>query len=76
MKLTVVTPQAVVVDENVSSIRAEDASGSFGILDRHADMLTALEVSVLIYRDRGGREQFVAVRGGLLTVTGRAGSRC
>ena len=66
------TPQAVVVDEDVGSIRAEDGSGSFGILDRHADMLTALDVSVLVYRDRSDREQFVAVRGGLLTVTGRA----
>jgi F-type H+-transporting ATPase subunit epsilon len=72
VRLSVVTPQAVVVDEDVGHVRAEDESGSFGILDRHADMLTALAISVLVYRDRSGREHFVAVRGGLLIVTGRS----
>jgi F-type H+-transporting ATPase subunit epsilon len=72
VRLSVVTPQAVVVDEDVVFVRAEDETGSFGILDRHADMLTALAVSVLVYRDRGRREHFVAVRGGLLTVSGRS----
>jgi F-type H+-transporting ATPase subunit epsilon len=72
VRLVVVTPQAVVVDEDVVHVRAEDASGAFGILDRHADMLTALVVSVLAYRDRDRHEHFVAVRGGLLTVTGRS----
>jgi F-type H+-transporting ATPase subunit epsilon len=64
------TPEALVVDSDVVHVRAEDESGAFGVLDRHADLITALTISVLVYRDREGREQFVAVRGGLLTVTG------
>ena len=71
MRLVVVTPQVVVVDRDVVHVRAEDESGAFGVLDRHADMLTALTVSVLVYRDLDRSEHFLAVRGGLLTVTGR-----
>jgi F-type H+-transporting ATPase subunit epsilon len=71
VRLVIVTPQSVFVDEDVAHVRAEDDSGAFGILDRHADMLTALTVSVLVYCDRHGNEHFVAVRGGILTVSGR-----
>jgi F-type H+-transporting ATPase subunit epsilon len=70
VRLVVSTPEAVVVDREIAHVRAEDRSGAFGILDRHADLITALAVSVLVARDRDGRERFVAVRGGLLTVTG------
>ena len=72
MKLTILTPTAVVADvDPVYLVRAEDPTGSFGILPRHADLLTVLAVSVLVYRDAENRERFVAVRGGILTV--RAG---
>ena len=70
MRLLVMTPQSVVVDRDVVHVRAEDESGSFGVLDRHGDLLTALTISVVVYRDQDRREHFVAVRGGLLTVTG------
>jgi len=71
MRLTILTPQSVLVDEPVRHVRAEDASGAFGILHGHADMLTALDVSVLVYRDVRENEHFVAVRAGLLAVRGR-----
>ena len=68
MRLTVVTPLAIVLDtDHVAHIRAEDASGSFGILPRHADFLTTLSVSVLSWRDTHDNEHHVAVRGGMLT---------
>jgi F-type H+-transporting ATPase subunit epsilon len=70
MRLVVMTPEAVVVDDEVVHVRADDESGAFGVLDRHADLLTALVVAVLVYRDRQRREHFVAVREGLLSVTG------
>jgi len=70
VRLLVMTPQSIVVDSDVVHVRAEDDSGSFGLLDGHADLLTALTVSVVVYRDQDRREHFVAVRGGLLTVTG------
>ena len=70
MRLLVLTPEAPVVDGDVAHVRAEDDSGSFGVLPGHANLVTALAISVLAYRSPDGREQFVAVRGGLLTVSG------
>lgn len=70
MRLVVTTPQATVVDVEVVHVRAEDESGSFGVMKGHADLLTALSISVMVYRDVTGREHFVAARGGVFTVTG------
>src|SRR5512144_3238928 len=68
MRLRVATPMAVVVDApDAVAIRAEDGSGHFGILPGHIDFLTVLEPSVVTWREQG-REHFVAVRGGILTV--------
>ncbi len=48
MRLRIVTPLSVVVDEDgVLAVRAEDASGGFGILPRHADFLTSLAISIV-----------------------------
>lgn len=69
MRLRVTTPLEVLVDEDgVTSLRAEDASGGFGILSGHADFLTRLEVSVLSWRRADGASRYCAVRGGVLTV--------
>ncbi len=68
MRLVIATPLSIVVDEDdVVSVTAEDASGRFGILPRHADLLTVLEISVLTWRAGTGRRH-CAVRGGVLTV--------
>jgi ATP synthase F1 beta subunit len=69
MRLRIVTPLSVVVDEDADSLRAEDASGSFGIRPGHAPFLTALAISILSWKT-AGRERFCALRGGVLTVTG------
>jgi len=71
MKFTVTTPLAIVVEaDGVAHLRAEDATGAFGILPDHADFLTALAVSVASWRDARGVEHHVAVRGGMLEVRG------
>lgn len=67
MRLRIVTPLSVVVDEDIDSLRAEDASGSFGILSGHAPFLTALAISIVSWR-KDEKERFCAVRGGVMTV--------
>ncbi len=70
MRLLITTPTSVVIDEqNVVAVRAEDESGGFGILDGHADFLTALTVSVVSWHDADDRQRFCAVRRGVLSVT-------
>jgi F-type H+-transporting ATPase subunit epsilon len=71
MRLVVTTPAAIAVNaENVQYVRAEDSTGAFGIQPGHADFLTALAISVLIWRDAAGAEHYTAVRGGMLRVRG------
>lgn len=72
MKLRIVTPLSVVVDEDIDSLRAEDSSGGFGILEGHAPFLTALAISIVSWR-QAGHERFCAVRGGVMTVSGSTG---
>ena len=70
MRLLITTPTAVIIDEqDIVALRAEDESGSFGILDGHADFLTALTISVASWRCADGRQGFCAVRHGVLSVT-------
>jgi F-type H+-transporting ATPase subunit epsilon len=70
MRLLITTPTAVVVDDsNVIAVRAEDESGSFGILHNHADFLTALTVAVVSWHHSDDRQRFCAVRRGVLSVT-------
>lgn len=71
MNLTVTTPLAIVTKVgNVAHVRAEDDTGAFGILRGHADFLTALAISVVSWRDQDGVEHHIAVRGGMLSVSG------
>jgi len=70
MPLRIMTPLSFIVDQPVASLRAVDASGSFGILPGHADFLTRLAVSVVTWTMPDGALRFCAVRGGALTVRG------
>ncbi|ATG48596.1 F0F1 ATP synthase subunit epsilon [Celeribacter ethanolicus] len=71
LELTITTPMEVLVDHlPVRSLRAEDASGSFGILPGHSDVLTVLTASVLRWKTAEGQAGFCAVGPGLLTVSG------
>jgi F-type H+-transporting ATPase subunit epsilon len=71
LHLLISTPVAVLVDAaGVVAVRAEDASGSFGIRPGHADLITVLSPSVVRWRDAEGTTRFCAVLGGVLTVDG------
>jgi F-type H+-transporting ATPase subunit epsilon len=70
LHLTVTTPAQILVDSgDVEAVRAEDQSGSFGILPGHADLLTVLVPSVVRWRTSDGAAHFCAVRGGVFTVS-------
>jgi F-type H+-transporting ATPase subunit epsilon len=70
MRLLITTPTAVVVDDpDVVALRAEDESGSFGILQGHADFLTALTISVVAWKRRDDTRRYCAVRRGVLRVS-------
>jgi F-type H+-transporting ATPase subunit epsilon len=69
VRLRIITPLTVVVDEDgVLSLRAEDASGSFGIRQGHADFLTSLAIGVVGWTGGDGTRRYCAVRRGVLSV--------
>jgi len=71
MRLRILTPLAVVVDEaGVRALRAEDPSGGFGILPRHAGFLTSLAISVVSWIGSDGIRRYCAVRRGVFSVIG------
>lgn len=70
IRLRITDPTGILFDQQVRSVRAEDASGGFGILPGHADFLTALEVSVVSWRLADGSQGHCAIRNGILTMQG------
>lgn len=71
LHLMLTTAQQVLLDaEDVVAVRAEDASGSFGILPGHADLITVLVPSVLRWQRAGGDRGCCALGGGVLRMSG------
>jgi F-type H+-transporting ATPase subunit epsilon len=71
LHLTITTPGQVLVDAaEIRALRAEDASGSFGILPGHTDLVTVLPASVVDWEDAAGQRHYCAQRGGVVSVTG------
>ena len=69
MKLRVLTPGEIVLEEDVGHVRVEELAGSLGIRAGHAPLVTALVPGILIARLAGGRERYVALNGGVMVVT-------
>lgn len=66
MRLKVLTPTEVLVDEDVTKIIAEADNGHFCLLPRHIDFLASLVPGILSYTDPAGQERIVAIDEGLL----------
>lgn len=71
MRLQIITPLSVAVDApDVRALRAEDASGHFGILPGHAEFLSSLAISVVAWTGADNTPHYCAVRGGMIAVSG------
>lgn len=70
MRLKLLIPTHVVVDEEVEKVVAEGEHGSFCLLPRHVDFLAALVPGLLAFVDATGKELFAAVDEGVLVKRG------
>jgi len=70
MRLKVLLPTRVLLDEQVKKVVAEATNGSFGMLPRHIDFVAPLAPGLLSFVDAAGEEQFVAVDQGMLVKHG------
>ncbi|MCL7488456.1 MAG: F0F1 ATP synthase subunit epsilon [Desulfobulbaceae bacterium] len=66
MRLKILLPTEILLDQEIRQVRAESGTGEFCLKPRHIDYATALVPGILIYIDMIGREHFVAVDGGIL----------
>ena len=65
-RLSVVTPEKIIYEEDVASIIAPGTVGYLGILSNHAPIITSLKPGKLTVKDKDGTEIFFAVSGGFL----------
>jgi F-type H+-transporting ATPase subunit epsilon len=70
MRLRILLPTEVLVDAVVRKVVAEAGDGSFALLPRHIDLVTALVPGILAYVDRDGRQQLVGIDEGILVKCG------
>lgn len=70
MKLKVLLPTEVLLEEEVVKVNAEAENGSFCLLPRHIDFVTALVPGLLSFESRDGQETFLAVDEGILVKCG------
>jgi F-type H+-transporting ATPase subunit epsilon len=69
LKLEIVTPDETVYSEEVEMVTLPGVTGEMGILPEHVPLMTQVVPGEIIVR-KGGRDVFLAVGEGLVTVTG------
>jgi F-type H+-transporting ATPase subunit epsilon len=69
VKLEVVTPEAIVISEDVDMVTLPAVEGQMGMLPHHVPLLTQIVPGEMIVR-KGDHRTFLAVGGGLVQVTG------
>jgi F-type H+-transporting ATPase subunit epsilon len=67
LTLEIVTPERRILEVRADEVRAPGVQGGFGIRERHAPFMTALEAGRLTYV-AGGQEHHYAIGGGFLQV--------
>ncbi len=70
MRLQVLLPERVAVDQAVGKVFAEAENGAFCLLPRHVDFVAALVPGLLGFEDEQGHETLLAVDRGILVKCG------
>jgi len=66
-RLRIVTPERLLLDEDVDEVTAPGTAGEFGVLPDHIAFLTTLAPGRLIYK-QGGQRHVIAIFGGYAEV--------
>ena len=64
IQLEIVTPEKVVVSEEVQIVASPGTLGEFGVLNGHTPFMTALKTGPVRFTDADGAERYVFVSGG------------
>lgn len=69
LHLKIVTPEKLLLDEEVSQVNVSTEQGILGILPNHANLMAKLEPGELVIK-KSGKEDTMAIGDGFLQVTG------
>jgi len=69
MKLKIMLPTRVLIDQDVTKVVAEAPNGSFCILPKHIDFVSALVPGILLF-ESNNEEEFLAIDDGILVKWG------
>lgn len=70
MLLKIVTPERIVVEEEVDAFYGKTVDGMIGILPKHIPLVTPLEIGVMHYA-KNGQKHPLAVMGGIMRTDGK-----
>lgn len=68
LNLKIITPERVVVDEQIDAIYSKAVDGEFGILPGHVPFMTALDIGITKYVT-DSKNEYIAVIGGIFQVS-------
>ena len=68
MKLEIVTPDGVIFDAEVQQVTLPGAEGEFGVLPKHATVVSLLDTGVIVIAKQDGTEVAVAINSGYVKV--------
>jgi F-type H+-transporting ATPase subunit epsilon len=71
VRLRVLLPDQILVDEEVQKVTAEAENGSFTLLPRHVDFVAALVPGIFSFVKSDGQEEFLAIDEGVLVKCAR-----
>lgn len=71
MRLKLLLPTEILIDEEVTKVIAEAENGSFCLLPRHIDFVAVLAPGILTFVTPEGKEEFAAVDEGILVKVGQ-----
>lgn len=70
MTLKVLLPAEILMQEEVTRIKAEAENGWLGLLPHHVDFVTALKPGILVFEPAGKPEEYLAIDHGILVKCG------
>lgn len=70
MRLEILLPDQVFLDEEVRKVVAEAEDGAFAVYEHHVDYVTAIVPGILSFIDHDGAEIFLAVDEGVFVKCG------
>ena len=68
MKLEIVTPSGVIYDAEVKQVNLPGSEGEFGVLPKHATLVSLLDTGVIVIEKEDGSDVAVAINSGYVKV--------